>query len=184
MRTHLSSNQLAVLAYCAEECQRLKSGALSVFTMITAYGFLYLYRDSGSKQPRLTDEFSQHHLSVVHSCARACQRRQHGEMAVYWLTLASERVAQFRGFDYPRPPLTVELVHELFKLVQPEENKNGFTNQTALAELQALLSEQETILPAHFLQRFVKLQLCTTGNSRVGWLLFNYLETSTFVLDR
>lgn len=183
MRTHLSSNQLAVLAYCAEECQRLKSGPLSVFTMMTAYSFLYQYRESGSKQPRLTDDFSQRHLSAVHGCARACQRRQHGEMAVYWLTLAHEHVAKFRGLDNIRPPLTVELVHELYQTVEPEKNKNGFSGQ-AVADLEALLSEQETILPAHFLQRFVKLQLCTTGNSRVGWLLFNYLETSTFVLDR
>jgi hypothetical protein len=184
MRTLLSPNQLTVLEFCAEECHRLKSGALSVFTMMTAYSFLYHYRDSGSTQPQLTDELSQRHLSVVHGCAKACQRRQHGEMAVYWLTMAFEQVARFRGLDNIRPLLTADLVEELYKTVEPERNKNGFTSQSMLTSLQALLIEQETVLPRHFMERFVKLQLCTTGNSRVGWLLFNYLETSTFVLDR
>ena len=54
MRTLLSLSQIGVVAYCADECRRQKSGELSVWWMINAYQHLANFRTADATKPKLT----------------------------------------------------------------------------------------------------------------------------------
>ena len=57
MRTLLSLSQIGVVAYCADECRRQKSGELSVWWMINAYQHLATFhseRTTDATKPKLT----------------------------------------------------------------------------------------------------------------------------------
>ena len=54
MRTLLSLSQIGVVAYCADECRRQKSGELSVWWMINAYQHLSNFRTADATRPSLT----------------------------------------------------------------------------------------------------------------------------------
>ncbi len=54
MRTLLSLSQIGVVAYCADECRRQKSGELSVWWMLNAYQHLANFRTADATRPKLT----------------------------------------------------------------------------------------------------------------------------------
>ena len=53
MRTLLSLSQIGVVAYCADECRRQKSGELSVWWMLNAYQHLANFRTADATRSRV-----------------------------------------------------------------------------------------------------------------------------------
>ncbi len=127
-------------------------------------------------------------IGVVAYCADECRRQQSGELSVWWMINAYQRLAEFRGDGASKPQLTVALTEELYSLVEPRVNKGGFrlTNvvvggkvigwQHIRQQFGNLFAAQDDLTAVEFYREFEEIHAGADGNGRVGSLLFNYLQ--------
>ena len=129
---------------------------------------------------------------VIAYCADECSRQKSGEMSVYWMVNAYQRLGEFATAgtttDQVRPDLTAAIVEELYSLVEPVVNKGGFrlTNvvvggkaigwENIRRQMDNLLAAQHDLEPVEFYTEFEEIHAGSDGNGRVGSLLFNYLS--------
>ena len=135
-------------------------------------------------------QLSIYQLAMISYCADECRRQKSGELSVFWMINAYQRLAAFHDSDAVKSSLTAELIEELYTLVEPKINKRGFrvTNvildgnvigwQNILRQMDNLLTAQNELSPLEFYREFEEIHAGSDGTGRVGSLLFNYLVGS------
>ena len=64
-------------------------------------------------------------LGVISYCAQECRRQESGELSVYWMVNAYQYLAE-QTFAPRRLPITIQDVENLYAMVEPKKNRNGF----------------------------------------------------------
>lgn len=128
-------------------------------------------------------------LGVIGYCAEECRRQESGELSVYWMVNAYQYLAE-QTLAPRRLAITIQDVENLYALVEPKKNRNGFrvTNvvvagkvipwENIRRQMEQLLAVQNDLTPVEFYKEFEEIHAGADGNGRVGSLLFNYLSNT------
>lgn len=175
-----SKLDMNVIERCAAECSQARSGELSVADTILATPHAAYFDDR--------------QRAIVRFCAEECKRQKSGPTSVFWMLTAYDH-AHFRHAS--GLPLTVEFIEELYRMVEPHENRYGFRKTNCYVAEQDLIpwrfipqqlsdlveavnrTEPEPLAPLEFYFYFEKrIHAGGDGNGRVGAILYNWLSAT------
>lgn len=135
-----TEEQLAVIKFCAEECERQKSGALSVFWMVNAWNNAMDLKHAGERltdqmvlrlaemvEPDLRQGWRTTTVTIRGVVAGSSPAHVHSDMTELGLMLdayAAGENPQLFG-----QPLTAQWLYERFEDIHPREDGNGRTGK-------------------------------------------------------
>jgi hypothetical protein len=135
-----TEEQLAVIKFCAEECERQKSGALSVFWMVNAWNNAMDLKHTGE---RLTDQMVLRLAEMVEP--DLCQGWRTSTVTIRGVVAGSSpahvqsdmtelglMLDAYAAGENPQlfgQPLTAQWLYERFEDIHPREDGNGRTGK-------------------------------------------------------